>query len=96
MYRLTCVLPLCRGCGFSVQGLVKGTFKVPSREHPSDCLPPPRLGLCEVGRAEASWDLCVSPGPALCLLCVFGEVSSPLWASVYPSDRQAGPGSGNL
>lgn len=89
MYRLTCVLPLCRGCGFSVQGLVKGTFKVPSREHP-------RLGICEVGRAEASRDLWVSPGSALCLLCGFGEVASPLWASVYPSDRQAGPGSGNL
>lgn len=40
MCRFTRLLPLCRGCGFSVQGLVKGTFRVPSREHPSDRLPP--------------------------------------------------------
>ena len=96
MYKFTCVLPLCRGCGFSDQGLVKGTFKVPSREHSSDRLPPPRLGICEVGRAEVSRDPWVSPGPALHLLCGFGEITSPLWASVYLSDRWAGLGSGSL
>lgn len=101
MYRFTCLLPLCRDCGFSVQGLVKGTFKVPSREHPSDCLPPrprppSRLGICEVGWTEVLWDLWVAPGPASRLLCGFGEVASPLWASVYPSDRWARPGSGRL
>lgn len=78
MYKFTCVLPLCRGCGYSVQGLVKGAFKVPSREHPSDRLPVPRLGNCEVGWGEGSRDLWVYPDPALRLLCGFGEVASPL------------------
>lgn len=35
-------------------------------------------------------------GSASRLLCGFGEVASPLWASLYPSDRWARPGSGRL
>ena len=82
MYRLTCVLPLCRGCGFSVQGLVKGTFRVPSREHPSDCLPPPRLGICEVGSRGVTGPLGLSWSCLVLALWLWRSCFSSLGLSV--------------